>query len=62
MNNIFYYAADVSERRFDDQIRKIVKKNGSKADMALYIQNQEILSMLRAMRDMSGMKITLTSE
>ena len=44
-----YYASNEAERRFDDQIRSAVMEDGSKADMALYIQNQAILSMLRKM-------------
>ena len=62
MNNIMYYAANAEERRFDDQIRTAVRKHGSKADMALYIQNQEILSILRMIRDMSKLKLEVTTD
>ena len=46
-----YYAGNEKEKKFDDWIRDAVRMEGSKADMALYIQNQAILNMLRRMRD-----------
>ena len=44
-----YYARSEADKRFDDQIRSNVKKGGDKAMMALYLQNQEILNLLRRM-------------
>lgn len=46
-----YYARNEKEKKFDDRIRDAVCTEGSKADMALYIQNQAILNMIRRMED-----------
>lgn len=52
MRYIFkYYARNEKEKKFDDWIRDIVRIEGSKADMALYIQNQAILNAIRRMED-----------
>jgi hypothetical protein len=41
-----YYARNDVDVKFDNWVRSNVM-DGSKAEMALYVQNQEILSMLR---------------
>lgn len=46
-----YYAPNPEEVAFDNWIRKNVMDDGSKAEMALYVQGQEILSQLRRLRD-----------
>ena len=46
-----YYAGNEKEKKLDDQLREAVRASGGKAEMALFIQNQEILSMLRRQRD-----------
>ena len=46
-----YYAGNDAERKFDNQIRNTVYNEGNKVDMALYLQNQAILNMLRQQRD-----------
>ncbi|MCI9004414.1 MAG: hypothetical protein HFH39_04070 [Lachnospiraceae bacterium] len=46
-----YYARNEKEKKFDDWIRDAVRTEGSKADMALYIQNQALLNMIRRMED-----------
>ncbi len=42
-----YYARNNEEREFDNEMRERIRKHGTKAEMALYIQNQEILNILR---------------
>ncbi len=46
-----YYAQSEKEKEFDSEIRKAVHHTGSRAEMALYIQNQTILNMLRHMEE-----------
>lgn len=50
-DNIKYYARSEQEKEFDDEIRNAVYNDGTKAEMALYIQNQEILNLLRQIDD-----------
>lgn len=42
-----YYARTDEEREFDDTIRESVKSSKSKSHMALYLQGQEELNLLR---------------
>jgi hypothetical protein len=42
-----YYARGSEDRQLDDELREIVKNSGDEGLMAIYIQNQEILSLLR---------------
>ena len=51
MNKIEYYARNEKEKEFDDCIRNAVYENGTKVEMALYVQNQEILNLLRRIED-----------
>lgn len=51
MKEIAYYAGSESEVKLDTQLRDTVREHGSKAEMALFVQNQEILSLLRRQRD-----------
>lgn len=44
-----YYARTEEERAFDNGLRQKVQEEGTDVEMALYIQNQSILSMLRRM-------------
>mgnify|MGYP006873046349 CR=1 FL=1 len=47
-----YYAREGSkDREFDDWIRQKVLDTGDKGLMALYVQNQEILNLLRRLLD-----------
>ena len=46
-----YYAQDPVEAKFDDWIRDRVIAGGSKAEVALYVQGQEILNQIRWLRD-----------
>lgn len=46
-----YYARNKAEKGFDHEMREKVRRNGTKAEMALYIQNQAILNMLRHIED-----------
>lgn len=46
-----YYARNEEERNVDNTIRDAVRSKGNKSDMALYIQNQMILSALRRIED-----------
>jgi len=46
-----YYARNEEEKRFDDQIRSVVYDKGTKTEMAIYLQNQTILNMLRHIED-----------
>jgi len=52
MRSLDYYAGDDAEKAFDDQIRDTIIEEGNKVDMALYVQNQAILNLLRKQRDM----------
>lgn len=52
-----YYAANDEERKLDSDRRRNVKESQDKALMSLFIQNQEILSMLRRQRDMKGYNV-----
>lgn len=47
----YYYAEGVDEKRFDNAIRKAVFSGESKAEIALYMQNQEILNQLRQLNE-----------
>lgn len=51
MSTCYYYARHEREKEFDDSIRDAVKSANDKALMALYVQNQAILNMLRKMDD-----------
>lgn len=54
MDNKFkfgYYARSEEEEKFDACVREIVRARGDIADMALYIQNQAILSELRRIEE-----------
>lgn len=51
MNSEKYYARTDEERHFDDEIRSKIYSSGTKAEMALYIQGQEILNLLRRIDD-----------
>lgn len=51
MLNHHYYARNEQEKTFDNSIRDTVKHSGTNVEMALYIQNQTILSMLRKLDD-----------
>ena len=42
-----YYARSDKEIKFDDTIRKVCKAEGKESTMGLYLQGQEILSLLR---------------
>ena len=46
-----YYARSEEEEKFDTCVREIVRTRGDIADMALYIQNQAILSELRRIEE-----------
>lgn len=46
-----YYARNEEERNVDNTTRDAVRSKGNKSDMALYIQNQMILSALRRIED-----------
>lgn len=46
-----YYARSKYEKDLDSNIRKIIIEDGDKTRMALYLQQQEILNILRKMRD-----------
>ena len=46
-----YYARNEEEEKFDMCVRDIVRSRGNIADMALYIQNQAILSELRRIEE-----------
>ena len=54
-----YYARSEKEEKFDACIREIVRTRGDIADMALYIQNQAILSELRRIEEKLDKEITL---
>ena len=47
-----YYARNKQELDFDNKIRDICHENGSKVEMALYLQGQDILSRLRRIEDL----------
>ena len=47
----YYYAEGMDEKRFDNAIKKAVLSSGSKAEVALYMQNQEILNQLRRLNE-----------
>lgn len=49
-----YYAGNEAEKKLDDQIRDTLIAEGNKVDMALFLQNQAILNMLRRFRDCKG--------
>lgn len=49
-----YYAANDEERKLDARRREKVKASGDAALMSMFIQNQEILSLLRRARDTKG--------
>ena len=51
MSTCYYYVRHEREKEFDDSIRDAVKSVNDKALMALYVQNQAILNMLRKMDD-----------
>ena len=53
-----YYARSEEEEKFDTCVREIVRTRGDIADMALYIQNQSILSELRRIEETLDKKIT----
>lgn len=53
-----YYARSEEEEKFDTCVREIVRTRGDIADMALYIQNQSILSELRRIEEKLDKKIT----
>lgn len=52
-DKIEYYTRNEQEKELDDWIRSAVYDNGTKAEMALYIQNQEILNLLRRLDDLT---------
>lgn len=54
-----YYARNEEEEKFDMCVRDIVRSRGNIADMALYIQNQAILSELRRIEEKLDKEITL---
>lgn len=56
MCNSNYYVRNVAEKEFDDMIRSSVYHDGDKAQMALYLQNQTILNMLRHLDDVINKK------
>lgn len=47
MAKLKYFARSNKERKIDDKIRDTLLKSGSKAEMALFLQNQMILNELR---------------
>lgn len=51
MNSTKYYARNEEERSFDREIRSKVYDCGTKSEMALYIQGQAILNLLRHIED-----------
>ena len=51
-----YYARNEKERGFDDWVRQRVLDSGDRALMALYVQNQEILNLLRHVDDQTRKK------
>lgn len=53
-----YYARNEEEEKFDMCVRDIVRSRGNIADMALYIQNQAILSELRRIEEKLDKEIT----
>ena len=53
-----YYARSEEEEKLDTCIREIVRTRGDVADMALYIQNQAILSELRRIEEKLDREIT----
>lgn len=46
-----YYARTDEEKKFDSELRDAIADSGSPSEMALYIQNQAILSMLRRLEE-----------
>lgn len=46
-----YYARTNEEKKFDSELREKIAESGSPSEMALYIQNQAILSMLRRLEE-----------
>ena len=42
-----YYARNAEDKALDDQIRRTVRKSDDPALMALYLQGQAILNLLR---------------
>lgn len=53
-----YYASNSLEREMDSERRNAVRKADDKALMSIFIQNQEILSMLRRQRDTKGYPVS----
>jgi len=51
MYNSNYYARNVAEKELDDMVRSKVYHDGDKVQMALYLQNQAILNLLRHIDD-----------
>lgn len=61
-----YFARNEHERKFDDERRESIAKYGSKADRELYLQNQEILNIIREnneiLKDIFAMVKAMTDE
>ena len=57
-----YYARNEQDKIFDTQIRAAMHKDASKAQMALYIQNQEILNLLRKLSEENAEILRLLSD